>query len=89
MDKDLLMQQTHLMYEDLRALELYQHARDFWRIRAAKQQQQLNENPVFHEHTAIKQYMLWHNQLGVRLPSFLREGECCLAHQCKNKKSVM
>jgi hypothetical protein len=60
------------MYDQLRAIGIHEHARDFWRIRAAKQQEQLVVDCELHEHTALKQYMQWHNQLGVRLPSFMR-----------------
>lgn len=58
-----------------------QHARDFWRIRARKQKEQVNENPVFHEYTALTQYMEWHSNTGVRLPCFKRGTPACLASQ--------
>ena len=67
------------MYEQLKSLGMYEHARDFWRMRAAKQQQQVLDNSLLHQHTALTQYMKWHNTLGVRLPSFLRGSESCIA----------
>jgi hypothetical protein len=75
------------MYDQLRAIGIHEHARDFWRIRARKQQQQLLLDRELHEHTALKQYMLWHNQLGVRLPSFMRGGDTCLTNFIARKRA--
>ena len=75
------------MYDQLRAIGIHEHARDFWRIRAGKQQQQLVLDRELHEHTALKQYMLWHNQLGVRLPSFMRGGDTCLTNNIVRKRA--
>jgi hypothetical protein len=64
------------------ALGIHEHARDFWRIRAAKQKKQVLADSVLHEHTALTQYMQWHNVLGVRLPCFLRGSENSVACKC-------
>jgi hypothetical protein len=61
--------QLRASYELLASLGLNLHARDFWRIRAAKQKTQVKENALFHEHTAIQQYVQWHGPDGSRLPA--------------------
>jgi hypothetical protein len=66
-------------YEKLKKLQLDQHARDFWRMRARKQRNQVEADAVLHEHTAIQQYMSWHANDGSRLPAFMRGGERALA----------
>ena len=81
-EKETMKQQTRSMYEQLLALGIHEHARDFWRIRAAKQKKQVLADSVLHEHTALTQYMQWHNTLGVRLPCFLRGSENSVAYKC-------
>jgi hypothetical protein len=71
-------------YNQLRAINMDKHARDFWRIRAVKQQQQVLVDPLLHEHTAVTQYILWHNKIGARLPSFMRGTNACIAHAPAN-----
>lgn len=66
-------------YKKLRSMQLDQHARDFWRMRAEKQKTQVQENALLHEHTAIQQYLQWHAPDGSRLPAFLRGGERAIA----------
>jgi phage-related protein len=61
--------QLRASYELLASLGLNLHARDFWRIRAAKQKTQVRENALLHEHTAIQQYVQWHGPDGSRLPA--------------------
>ncbi len=51
------------------------HARDFWRMRAAKQPDQVRVDGLLHEHTAVQQYVAWHAPDGSRLPGFLRCGK--------------
>jgi len=68
------------IYARLASLRMDQHARDFWKMRASKQQQQLLQDPLLHEYTALKQYTLWHNKNGVRLPSFARGTDKCIAY---------
>jgi hypothetical protein len=79
-DKDEMKTQMASMYSRLRSMSMDNHARDFWRIRAVKQEQQVLMDPLLHEHTAVTQYMLWHNKLGARLPSFMRGTAVCIAH---------
>ena len=86
-EKHTMKNEIFYMYDQLRAIGIHEHARDFWRIRAAKQQEQLVVDCELHEHTALKQYMQWHNQLGVRLPSFMRGGETCLANNLAQKRA--
>jgi hypothetical protein len=71
-DTDKMQKQLTSIYDQLRKLRMDQHARDFWRIRAGKQQQQVLQDPLLHEHTAVTQYIQWHNHVGARLPSFMR-----------------
>jgi hypothetical protein len=66
-------------YEILAELRLDQHARDFWRMRAAKQHAQVQADALLHEHTAIQQYIAWHAHDGSRLPAFMRGGERAIA----------
>jgi hypothetical protein len=80
MPEELIMKkQLATIYDQLRTLRIDQHARDFWRMRASKQKQQVLEDPLLHEYTALKQYTLWHNKNGARLPSFARGTEKCIA----------
>jgi hypothetical protein len=80
MSQELNMKkQLASIYDQLGTLRIDQHARDFWRMRASKQKQQVLEDPLLHEFTALKQYTLWHNKNGVRLPSFARGTEQCIA----------
>jgi len=72
-------------YAMLQKLGLDQHARDFWRIRASKQIQQVQENSLLHEHTALNQYIKWHAEDGSRLPSFMRGTERAIAGIVKLK----
>ena len=81
-EQETMKQQTRSMYQQLLALGIHEHARDFWRIRAAKQKKQVLADSVLHEHTALTQYMQWHNVLGVRLPCFLRGSENSVACKC-------
>ena len=81
-EKHTMKNEIFYMYDQLRAIGIHEHARDFWRIRAAKQQEQLVVDCELHEHTALKQYMQWHNVLGVRLPCFLRGSENSVACKC-------
>ena len=78
-DKDKMQKQLTSICDQLRKLRMDQHARDFWRIRAGKQQQQVLQDPLLHEHTAVTQYIQWHNNVGVRLPSFARGTVKCIA----------
>jgi hypothetical protein len=78
-NSEMMQSKLHSMYADLRGQHMDQHARDFWRTRAGKQQQQVRQDKLLHEYTAVTQYMLWHNNRGVRLPSFLRGTSACLA----------
>jgi hypothetical protein len=48
-------------------------------MRASKQAQQVKENALLHEHTAIHQYVDWHAADGSRLPAFMRGGERAVA----------
>lgn len=75
-----MTKQLASIYDQLRTLRMDQHARDFWRMRASKQQQQVQQDPLLHEYTAVKHYTLWHNENGVRLPSFARGTDKCLAN---------
>jgi hypothetical protein len=79
-DQDEMKTQMASMYNRLRSMRMDNHARDFWRIRAVKQEQQVLMDPLLHEHTAVTQYMLWHNNIGARLPSFMRGTAVCIAH---------
>jgi hypothetical protein len=79
-DTDQMQKQVSSIYHKLRSLRMDQHARDFWRIRAGKQQQQMLQDPLLHEYTALTQYMQWHSSAGARLPSFLRGTAKCIAH---------
>ena len=80
MSQELNMKkQLASIYDQLGTLRIDQHARDFWRMRASKQKQQVLEDPLLHEFTALKQYTLWHNKNGVRLPAFARGTEKCIA----------
>jgi hypothetical protein len=76
---DKMQKELSSLYNQLHTLQMDQHARDFWRIRAAKQQEQVLQNALLHEHTAITQYVAWHSQAGARLPTFARGSEKCLA----------
>lgn len=66
------------MYTYLKQIRMSQHARDFWAMRAAKQEAQVQNNSLLHEHTAINQYLQWHDSKGVRLASFDRNTSKCL-----------
>ena len=79
-DTDEMKLQVASMYKQLGAINMDKHARDFWRIRAVKQQQQVLVDPLLHEHTAVSQYIQWHNKIGARLPSFMRGTNACIAH---------
>ena len=61
-------------------MRMDQRARDFWRVRAGKQQQQVLKDQLLHEYTSVTQYIQWHNNVGARLPSFLRGTAKCIAH---------
>ena len=69
---EVLRAQLAAAYSKLAALQLNLHARDFWRMRAAKQAAQVQADALFHEHTAIHQYIAWHGPDGTRLPAFMR-----------------
>ena len=60
------------MYSFLGEKGFSQHAKDFWRMRAQKQEKQVQANGILHEYTAIKQYGNWHGPKGNRLPINLR-----------------
>ena len=79
---DNMQRQLASIYDHLRSMRMDQHARDFWRIRAGKQQQQVLKDPLLHEYTAVTQYVQWHDKVGARLPSFLRGTAKCIAHDC-------
>jgi hypothetical protein len=66
-------------YTLLASKHLNLHARDFWRMRAAKQQALVLADPLLHEHTAIRQYVQWHGEDGSRLRAELRGTARCLA----------
>lgn len=68
------------IYACLCSVRMQEHARDFWRIRASRQKKQVDSDALLHEHTALTQYMLWHDINGVRLPSFQRGTCVCLKH---------
>jgi hypothetical protein len=84
-DRENMHKQLSSMYDRLQHMRMDQHARDFWRIRAVKQEQQLLMDPLLHEHTALTQYMQWHNNVGARLPSFMRGTPMCLANAAAKK----
>jgi hypothetical protein len=71
---DAMRAQLAGAYAALAKLQLNLHARDFWRMRAAKQHAQVRADALLHEHTAIQQYLAWHAPDGSRLPAFLRSG---------------
>lgn len=72
---DAMRAQLASAYAALAELQLNLHARDFWRMRAAKQRGQVEQDALAHEHTAIQQYLAWHAADGSRLPAFQRGGE--------------
>ena len=76
---DKMQKELSSLYNQLHSLQMDQHARDFWRIRATKQQEQVLQNALLHEHTAITQYVAWHSRKVARLPTFSRGSEKCLA----------
>ena len=76
---EVLRPQLQSAYEQLAAVQLDQHARDFWRMRAAKQREQVRQDALLHEHTAIMQYLVWHAADGSRLPVFMRSSDKSLA----------
>lgn len=53
---DAMRAQLASAYAALAELQLNLHARDFWRMRAAKQRGQVEQDALAHEHTAIQQY---------------------------------
>ena len=72
------------MYKYLQGIHMQQHARDFWCMRALKQCSQLDADPLLHEHTAICQYLQWHDQQGTRLAKCNRNTNACLMSMYKN-----
>ena len=72
---EVLRAQLAATYSALATVQLNLHARDFWRMRAAKQPDQVRADGLLHEHTAIQQYIAWHARDGSRLPAFQRGGE--------------
>ncbi len=78
-DDSAMRDELSKTYAKLARLQLDLHARDFWRMRASKQATQVKENALFHEHTAILQYVDWHAADGSRLPAFMRGGERAIA----------
>ena len=84
-DTDKMQKQLSSIYDELRKMRMDQHARDFWRIRAGKQQQQIVQDPLLHEHTALTQYIQWHNSVGARLPCFMRGTAKCIAKGSVNQ----
>lgn len=81
-DRDKMRTEIEDIYTRLRAVRMDQHARDFWTMRARKQQGQVESDALLHQHTALSQYMLWHDVNGARLPSFQRNTALCLQHLC-------
>jgi len=77
---DAMRAQLAAAYAALAELQLNLHARDFWRMRAAKQRSQVEQDALAHEHAAIQQYIAWHAADGSRLPAFQRGGERSLQH---------
>jgi len=69
-----LRAQIAAAYSALATVQLNLHARDFWRMRAAKQPEQVRADSLLHEHTALQQYVAWHALDGSRLPAFQRGG---------------
>jgi len=69
-----LSAQITAAYSALATVQLKLHARDFLRMRAAKQPAQVRADSLLHEHTAIQQYVAWHALDGSRLPAFQRGG---------------
>ena len=80
--RDAMRAEVDNIYNRLRAVRMHEHARDFWRIRARKQPEQVKSDALVHEHTALTQYMLWHDINGARLPSFQRGTSLCLQQAC-------
>lgn len=76
-------QGSHLqaMYAFLTQKKMDQHARDFWRVRAGKQQELVRKDPLAHQYTAICQYLNWHAEDGRRLPSFEQGTAKSLQHR--------
>jgi hypothetical protein len=72
---DALRAQLAATYGALATVHLNLHARDFWRMRAAKQPEQVRVDRLLHEHTDIQQYVAWHAPDGSHLPGFLRGGK--------------
>lgn len=73
------------MYKYLQGIHMEQHARDFWSMRALKQHSQLETDPLSHEHTAISQYLQWHDQQGIRLAKCKRYTQ----ENCNTNTSLM
>ena len=73
-ETDELRAQLAAAHSRLASLHLNLHARDFWRMRAAKQLAQVQADALRHEHTAMTQYLAWHGPDGSRLPAFQRGG---------------
>ena len=88
-DPAIMRAQLASVYERLAQLKLDKHARDFWRMRAAKQHAQVQANALLHEHTAIQQYILWHAEDGSRLPAFMRGGERAIAGKQAKQQGQM
>lgn len=80
-----MQEELDSIHARLRELRMQEHARDFWRARARKQQTQVQSDALLHEHTALTQYMLWHDINGARLPSFQRGTSLCL--HCMEEES--
>jgi len=72
---EVLRAQLAATYSALATVHLNLHARDFWRMRAAKQPEQVRVDRLLHEHTAMQQYVAWHAADGSRLPAFQRGGK--------------
>jgi hypothetical protein len=80
-DTESMQEELTAMYAKLGNNQLRRHARDFWLQRAKKQNSQMLSDPLVHEHTAVKQYMSWHSEQGMRLPAFMRDTARCVARQ--------
>lgn len=77
-NRESMRTELSTMYAFLTSLRMQDHARDFWKIRASKQKIQVDSDALLHQHTALTQYMLWHDINGARLPKFQRGTALCL-----------
>ena len=61
------------MYTFLTNMKMKNAANDFYLIRASKQKELHENNPILHEHTSINHYLQWHCAFGTTVPAYCRK----------------